>query len=61
MTLNNNMETTMKKRYNILPCVLFALLLSIPVKQAMAQDADTLMVPWLDGNNLPSTRFIMRS
>lgn len=52
MTLNNNMETTMKKRYNILPCVLFALLLSIPVKQAVAQDADTLMVPWLDGNNL---------
>jgi len=46
------METTMNKRYNLKICVLFALLLSIPVTQAMAQQADTLTVPWLDGNNL---------
>jgi hypothetical protein len=46
------METTMKKRYSMISCVLLALLLSIPGKQAIAQNTDTLTVAWLDGNNL---------
>lgn len=42
----------MKNTYKMLSCVLFALVLAVPLQKAVAQDADTLMVPWLDGNNL---------
>lgn len=42
----------MKNTYKMLSCVLFALVLAAPIQKVVAQDADTLMVPWLDGNNL---------
>jgi len=42
----------MKNGYNLIPCVLLALFLTVPFKTVHAQNTDTLLVPWLNGNDL---------